>query len=471
MAMKLTDRWIRMIGFLLFAFALLFFCSAARAEKPAAEADIQVQYETQKPEIDKELEAIAKQKEHPCIYITTLNGQAVLSKEEYVPAMINVFNCPEEYRLTAPGGIRVRGNSTAEQGDEKPYRIKFEKKQNMLGLHDGRAYKSWVLLHSYWHLVPDYMGFNLAKEIFEGKYYCSDCIYVNLYLNGKSLGIYVLCEQNQAAKGRIDVKEPKEGEEQENIGFVLEIDNYDNGDHPGFWVGTMPKVTDIAGETRSIKCRKYSIKSDIRSDAQKAFIRKYMQSVFTILYAAATEDKPMMLDEEYNAVSAEGVYDTALEAINAVMDLDSLANMVILEELVQNYDVGEGSFYMAVDFSEESIYPKLTFLAPWDLSWGYTEDPTQNYYASTFQTIAEGFDRSNGWFVLAMKIDGFRGIVRQKWHSLMESGVLQETVDKVMNECENLASDLGEDVWKLENARKIGEYVLKRIEWLNSQWQ
>ena len=471
MAMKLTDRWIRMIGFLLFAFALLFFCSAALAEEPAAEADIQVQYETQKPEIDKELEAIAKQKEHPCIYITTLNGQAVLSKEEYVPAMIDVFNCPEEYRLTAPGGIRVRGNSTAEQGDEKPYRIKFEKKQNMLGLHDGRAYKSWVLLRSYWHLVPDYMGFNLAKEIFEGKYYCSDCIYVNLYLNGKSLGIYVLCEQNQAAKGRIDVKEPKEGEEQENIGFVLEIDNYDNGDHPGFWVGTMPKVTDIAGETRSIKCRKYSIKSDIRSDAQKAFIRKYMQSVFTILYAAAAEDKPMMLDEEYNVVSAEGVYDTALEAINAVMDLDSLANMVILEELVQNYDVGEGSFYMAVDFSEESIYPKLTFLAPWDLSWGYTEDPTQNYYASTFQTIAEGFDRSNGWFVLAMKIDGFRGIVRQKWHSLMESGVLQETVDKVMNECENLASDLGEDVWKLENARKIGEYVLKRIKWLNSQWQ
>ena len=84
MAMKLTDRWIRMIGFLLFAFALLFFCSAALAEEPAAEADIQVQYETQKPEIDKELDAIAKQKEHPCIYITTLNGQAVLSKEEYL---------------------------------------------------------------------------------------------------------------------------------------------------------------------------------------------------------------------------------------------------------------------------------------------------------------------------------------------------------------------------------------------------
>ena len=139
--------------------------------------------------------------------------------------------------------------------------------------------------------------------------------------------------------------------------------------------------------------------------------------------------------------------------------------------LVQDYDVGEGSFYMAVDFSEKSIYQRLTFLGPWDFNWAYTEDPSTGYYASTFQKIAERSDRSNGWYILAMKIDGFREIVREKWRALSESGVLEETVARVVSECETLHDDLAPDTWKVDMARNIGDYVLKRIEWLNARWR
>ena len=169
---------------LLLAVCLAAFAGAALADGAPDASDIESWYALQKSDIDRRLEEISAEKDHPCVYVTTLDGQAILSRDQYVPAMIDVFNCEEEFRLTAPGGIRVRGNSTAEQGDEKPYRIKFEKKQNMLGLHDGRAYKSWVLLRSYRYLAPDYMAFNLARAIFDGKYYSSDCVYVNLYLNG-----------------------------------------------------------------------------------------------------------------------------------------------------------------------------------------------------------------------------------------------------------------------------------------------
>ena len=87
----------------------------ALADGTPGASDIESWYALQKSGIDQKLEAIAAEKDHPCVYVTTLDGQAILSRDQYVPAMIDVFNCEEEFRLTAPGGIRVRGNSTAEQ--------------------------------------------------------------------------------------------------------------------------------------------------------------------------------------------------------------------------------------------------------------------------------------------------------------------------------------------------------------------
>ena len=429
------------------------------------------QYEERLSRIEPVMNAIAKKKSHPCIYVTTLDRQKVLSKEEYVPAVVNVFNCPEEMRLTAVGGIRVRGNSTANDY-EKPYRIKFDKKQNLLGLHGGKAYKSWVLLRSSWNLVPDYMGFELARAIFEGKYYSSDCAFVNLYMNGTFAGVYLLCEQNQAAKGRISVSEPEEGETGTRVGYLLEMDNYASDEHPYFTLAEKEEVRDIAGLSRKIPARNYSIKSDTWSKAQEEFIHRYLDGVFTILYEASVHDRPFMLDEENQAVPADGVYGTALEAVDAVMDLESLANMVILEELVQNYDVGAGSFFLAVDFTENSIYPELTFLAPWDFNWGYTEDPKAGYYASTFQKLwTDGWDRSNSWYILAMRLEGFRMIVMDKWRRLSAGGVLEAAADRVTEEAESLEGDLENTSWKLGPARDIGAYVKARIQWLNGQWK
>ena len=414
-------------------------------------------------------ETIGEGKEHPCIHIVTEEGQPVLSRETYVPATITVFNCDEAYELTAECGIRVRGNSTAEQGEEKPYRIRFEKKQNMLGLHNGLKYRNWVLLRTYWHLCPDYMGFRLAETIFEGKYYSSDCMFVNLYLNGKDLGIYLLCEQNQAARDRMDVYEPEEGETRTEIGYLLEMDNYPDDEHPGFGIGEKPYVEDIAGRKRVVKGTYYAIKSDVQDEKQEQYIEKWLNGVYSVLYEAAANGEAVRLDEELRPVPAENL--TAFEAVNELLDLESLADMLILEELVQNYDVGAGSFYMAIDFSADSRYKKLTFLGPWDLSWGYIEPPDGGFYAGTFQNHIQGMDNSNPWFVLAMKLEGFRSIVKERWKALSGSGVLTETTRQVLADIEDLAGDLGEEnAGKLTEGRKIVDYVNARIRWLDGQW-
>ena len=414
-------------------------------------------------------EAIGSGKEHPCIHIITENEQPILSRDEYVPAVIKVFNCDAAYELAEEGGVRVRGNSTAEQGEEKPYRIRFEKKHNFLGLHDGRKYRNWVLLRTYWHLCPDYMGFRLAKTIFEGKYYSSDCMFVNLYLNGRDLGVYLLCEQNQAAKDRMDVYEPEKGEEQTNVGYLLEMDNYPDDEHPGFGIGEKPYVEDITGRKRLLQGKYYAIKSDIRSDEQSRYIKSWLTGTYNILYEASANGRAMKLDGGLQAVPAEGI--TPFEAVNELLDLESLADMLILEELIQNYDVGAGSFYMAVDFSADSRYQKLTFLGPWDMSWAYIEPADGGYYACTFQNHIQGMDNSNPWFVLAMKLDGFQQIVRNRWKVLSDSGVLTDTTRQVLADIEDLAGDLGEEnADKLVKGREIVEYVNARILWLDEHW-
>lgn len=443
----------------------------AEKEPDPDTVEMQKQYDEKSDSLQELYSAIAKEKTLPVINITTLDESKIASKEEYVKSVVDVFNCDEQYVLSAQGGVKVRGNSTADQGDEKPYRIKFDDKQGMLGLHNGTEYKSWVLLRSYWNLAPDYMAFTLAKEIFGGKYYSSDCTYVNLYLNGEYAGMYLLCEQNQAAEGRVDVYEPKSDETQNEIGYLIELDNYVDDEHPNFTISVgNAELTDINGVTRTIDDKDYSVKSNTNTNGQVEFIEKYTQGVFRILFEATSNNKPMMFDKDYNVVSAEGTYSTPKEAVEAVIDLDSAADMLILEELVHNYDVGAGSFYLAVDFSENSKYKKLTFLAPWDFNWAYYDNAYGKYYAGTYQDIMMDEDRSNYWLIMLMNADWFRDIVKEKWSGITADNALNSVTEQVRANLENLRNDLGENQWSVDTAGQIVDFVNGRIEWLNEQW-
>lgn len=434
---------------------------------------VREQYESGLEDLTRRLERRTGSKQLPCISIYTQDQQTILSKDEYVASVIDVFNCDEQYKLNASAGVKVRGNSTADQGDEKPYRIKFEEKQGMLGLHGGKKYRSWVLLRSYWNFAPDYMGFSLAEAIFDGKYYSSDKTYVDLFINGSSKGVYLLCEQNQAVDGRVEVYEPSEEETQAEIGYFIEMDNYPSEEHPYFYLDHFnnEEITDISGVTKKFVSHAYSIKSRINTVGQFDFIKNYLEGVFTILYEGAEKGNAMMFDEDWKVVPADGVYSTPYEAVSTVIDTESLADMLILEELVQNYDVGAGSFYMAVDFSEESKFPKLTFLAPWDFNWAYSEKVNGGYYASTFQKLMDEWDRSNVWFITAMKSEDFREAVKERFRTLYDSGVLYSTTAQVLKDCAQAGKDLpSSESWKADQVKNIVSFVNGRIEWLKGQW-
>ena len=85
-------------------------------------------------------------------------------------------------------------------------------------------------------------------------------------------GVYLLCEQSQVNKHRIDINEPGPEETDINVGYLLEIDNYaDANEHPFFRMNyDNVKLTDVHGVTQQITYANYSIKSEVVSEEQAA---------------------------------------------------------------------------------------------------------------------------------------------------------------------------------------------------------
>ena len=118
----------------------------------------------------------------PVISVKTEEEQPIISRDIYVNCEVTVGNVEAEYDLrNVKAGIRVRGNSSSYYGDEEkvlkyqvPYRIKFEKKQNLLGLNDGAECKSWVLLRGDEGLVRNDIAFRFGRLFLGERYYCSD---------------------------------------------------------------------------------------------------------------------------------------------------------------------------------------------------------------------------------------------------------------------------------------------------------
>ncbi|MBO5448399.1 MAG: CotH kinase family protein [Ruminococcus sp.] len=423
-------------------------------------------------------EKIASQTKLPVINVTTNNNsELILSKEIYTECVVDVFNVDEDYELDeVSAGIRVRGNSSAYFGDVEqikknpvPYRIKFDSKTNMLGLNDGAQCKSWVLLKSDWDLIRNDIALRMGRTIFGDTAYVSDSQLVHLYVNDQFKGIYVLCEQNQVNKHRVNVTEPEEGYQGTDIGYYLELDNYADREPDNIYF-TMDyegaTVTDIRGETRQFVPADYSVKNDVYSQEQVDFINKYLNNSFEILYKAVEKGEYLTFDENFDLIESD--YTTAEETITAVMDIESVVDMYLLYEIVHDYDCGEGSFYMCVDFAEGSQTPKLQFTSPWDFNWAYN-DSTSRYWAGAFCErwfANQNGDRSNPWFILLAKEDWFMDLCADKWTAetsnvkaaiMEERGILADYPEDLTKTSENAIND----------ANKLLEWIDKRMVWMD----
>ena len=154
-------------------------------------------------------------KTFPFLYIDCSSS---ITKEAYSECKITVNNTDEEYILDeASARIKGRGNSTWGM-PKKPYKIKFDSKVDLFG--NGAA-KEWVLLANY--CDKSLSRFIMASEIglALGLTETSGTQPVNVMLNGTYQGVYLVCEQVEIGKNRVNIKSDLTDID---TGYLIEMD-------------------------------------------------------------------------------------------------------------------------------------------------------------------------------------------------------------------------------------------------------
>ena len=360
-------------------------------------------------------------------------------------------------------GVKVRGNWTTNY-DKKPLRIKFDKKQSMLDLHGGEAYKNWLLLAEYkdWSMLRNSTAFYLA-HLMDGNY-VSDFRLVDVYINNQYWGVYLLCEQQEVKEGRIEISEAQKLEDNTyytgtDIGYFLEFDGYysEEDDLQNFTIKYDTLFNYDQTQVFNNFQKGFTIKSDVYSQEQNNFIKNYMQCVWNICYKAIVNKEYYSFDTNYSSISVDSSLNNSYEAISKVIDVNSLVNSYLLADIACDTDVAWSSFFMDVDFGENGN-KKLKFEAPWDFdsSFGNTKGciDGKGIYAANIITNASNQDAANPWYMLFYSCDWFRNLVRDKFNSMKSKGNFDKVLDYISTITNNYETAFVANYSKWDNCGK-----------------
>ena len=437
----------------------------------------------------------------PRLDIYTDDGGDVVSKDDYKHATATLSNCDAKFAFENVGvNIRARGNSTF-GAPKKPFRLKFDKKQEMLGLNGGRAYKSWVLMADYYDgsMLRTYGTFKFAKALMESVYYSSDCTHVEVYLNGEYRGVYLLCEQTQINRGRVDIPEMEEGDTSVEQGYLM-IGVGGQVDEPEL-ITVRPEIeiTDRTGQTRYYGGVNFTLSGGTYTREQKDYVSKYVSAVFKVVAHA-------VYDNEYYTLHRDGTMtpktefawaktdeEKQIETVSAVFNIESAVSMCILDEICKNLDAM--AFNMYVDLSPEGD-GVLTLAAPWDFDFSManthyaTTHSYTGFYATNFSE-SEGV-RVNLWYVLLGRISWFEDMIRAHWQEnyVELKSVVADMVsvsyayDEAFNRDwdrwgdpierslihHHCVPDLSTFTEHADAGKLVTDWLTMRLWWLNKQW-
>jgi len=137
----------------------------------------------------------------PQVSITTDGRVGINSKTDFVPTQITIDGQSKYNDFTGRAQIRGRGNTTW-TFPKKSYKFKLDEDAEILGL---KAEKDWVLLANFLdgtHLL-NAVGMKIGQLL--NMPYTNTIIPVEVTLNGEFLGTFMLTEQIEVKKNRVNV--------------------------------------------------------------------------------------------------------------------------------------------------------------------------------------------------------------------------------------------------------------------------
>ena len=240
----------------------------------------------------------------PIISIDTINGEEIVSKTDYLDCSVTVSNAEECYLLDSEGArIRGRGNTSWWSQAKKPYKLKFDYKVDLFG--NGHA-RDWLLIpnNTDLSLSRNYLAQSIAS-LFESISSTSSVHFVELYLNDKYCGVYLICEQIEFADNRIEINEA----DGVDTSYLIELDSRADG------------------HCITLNDKYYAIKEPDTDEGSftsehEEFIKNYLTQCLNTL--------------------ENGSYDE----VSKLIDVRSFAEAYIVYELFNCTDVGYASFNM-----------------------------------------------------------------------------------------------------------------------------
>ena len=264
--------------------------------------------------------------------------------------------------------IRGRGNSTW-NSVKKPYKIKLDEKSEILGMGEN---KHWALIANAFdpsmmrNRITYWLGKQLDMEFTPSGYP------VDVFMEGKYYGSYLLCETVRVGKNRVDINELDEtitSGKKLTGGYLLQfLQDY----------GSVSTFTTKKGANYQNQKPNFDPSDGgYENDAQKNYIRGYVQEAEDAMYEGETPDES----------AASGYRDLDYRDY---IDIDSASLYWLVQEFSKNSDAfntGSSYFYKTRDKGE--VAGKIFWGPLWDFDFAWDNNDTYEGESETFSTDAE----------------------------------------------------------------------------------
>lgn len=165
----------------------------------------------------------------PIVFVETEDHKDIVSKEDWLTSTFTIRNQDGTVESLGTTNIKGRGNTSWSQQDKKPYTIKLEKKQKVLGMN---KHKRWHLLTTYGNAMSffrDDLMFWMARHT-ASLGWAPHGRFAELFVNGEHKGLYWICEKISIDKNRVNIAElTPEDTDPEAVtgGYLLEFADFE----------------------------------------------------------------------------------------------------------------------------------------------------------------------------------------------------------------------------------------------------
>jgi hypothetical protein len=377
----------------------------------------------------------------PIMYINTEDSTEIVDKVTQIPASLWI-EVPEGCADTdfALGSakkpvaltIKGRGNSTWTNFDKKPYKIKFDKKQALLGMPKHKHYALLACASGYTDWFGQVLGKEMAREI--GMGWAPNMQPVELVLNGEYWGLYFVTESIKIDSNRLDIYEqPDNNTDSETIpyGWLVELDN------------NVDEYQIIVQETDTRRLRVTYHSPEELSTEQKTWLTDEFTSM------CATLNDPSTRENWVNYIEPT-----------------SLVQYFIVREIMTDFDAFNGSVYM---YRPQEEGARWHFGPMWDNTIGEFNDPT--YWTR---------DNLPSWAVYRlmssiMQTQIFQEKFVEVWDEMYNSDLLQQLFsymhDFGMHCCD--ADRVNKERWSIKysvsetNITRLCDLIQTKADWMD----